>query len=377
MDALDPVMERLGASAFMVYGTSSDADMRYLTHFVTGDPVVYLKRRGDTGVIIVSQMEAARASRESRTAVLTRSDAGLFEIMKSEPDRWKALARMVSGLAQGEGIVIPPQTPYALGLALAETSKVYIDGTTVPGLRSVKSRTEIAAMKRAQTATDRAMNVAVDLVRKAIPRNGLLTSGGKLLTSERIRAAMHQSLVWKGYTASETIVAPGEQSSQPHCTGNGPVRENEPLVIDLFPRDDETGYHTDMTRTVVRGTPPADLDEMYKAVLGAFELACSIIRPGVSGVSVHESVVDYFRDCGYESGKRGFTHNLGHGVGLEVHELPSLGVSGEQDLARGNVVTIEPGLYYEGIGGVRIEDTGVLTKTGFSSFTRFSKEMVL
>jgi Xaa-Pro aminopeptidase len=377
MDALDPVMERLGASAFMAYGSSSDADMRYLTHFVTGDPVVYLKRRGEAGVIIVSQMEAVRASRESRTAVLTRSEAGLFEIMKTEPDRWKAIARMVTGLAGDDGIVIPPQTPYALGRALAETSRVHIDGTTVPGLRSVKNRVEISAMKRAQTATDMAMNVAVDLIRKARPRNGLLTSGGMLLTSERIRAAMHQSLVGRGCTASETIVAPGEQSSMPHCTGSGPIRENDPVVIDLFPRDDATGYHTDMTRTVVRGTPSEDLDELYKAVLGAFELACSMTRPGVTGVSVHQSVVDYFKDCGYESGPSGFTHNLGHGVGLEVHELPTLGVSGEQELARGNVVTIEPGLYYEGIGGVRIEDTGVLTRSGFSSFTRFSKEMVL
>jgi len=115
---------------------------------------------------------------------------------------------------------------------------------------------------------------------------------------------------------------------------------------------------------------------MYDAVRDAQDLGMSLTKPGTNGADVHQAVVDLFRERGFESNTQGFTHNLGHGVGLEVHELPTLGPAGKE-LVSGNVVTVEPGLYYRESGGIRLENTGSVTGRGFRSFTSFPREFVL
>jgi Xaa-Pro aminopeptidase len=171
----------------------------------------------------------------------------------------------------------------------------------------------------------------------------------------------------------DTIISCGEDSAIPHIRGSGPLREGESIILDIFPQDEETGYTADMSRTVVRGEPSDRIREMFEAVLGAQALAMTLVRPGVTGAEVHGKVVDYFKDRGFESNTTGFIHNLGHGVGLDVHELPVLGPGGGE-LAAGNVITLEPGLYYPGKGGVRLEDMGVVTADGFRDLTRMPRE---
>ncbi|NLA39144.1 MAG: M24 family metallopeptidase, partial [Methanomicrobiales archaeon] len=141
-------------------------------------------------------------------------------------------------------------------------------------------------------------------------------------------------------------------------------------------QDELTGYHADMTRTVVKGEPSPAIREMYEAVRDAKALSASRVRAGVPGADLYQAVVDLFHDRGYESGTQGFIHSLGHGVGLEVHEEPSLGPGGGA-LAAGNVITIEPGLYYPGTGGVRLEDMGAVTETGFDRFTQYGEELIV
>jgi Xaa-Pro aminopeptidase len=147
-------------------------------------------------------------------------------------------------------------------------------------------------------------------------------------------------------------------------------------VIDIFPQDELSGYFADMTRTVVRGEPDDEVLAMFEAVRDAKALALGRIRAGVPGSELHQAVVDLFAERGYPSDASGFTHNLGHGVGLEVHELPSLG-PGAGVLEAGHVVTVEPGLYLPGVGGVRLEDLGLVTADGFENFTHFPEELVL
>ncbi|NLD56654.1 MAG: M24 family metallopeptidase, partial [Methanomicrobiales archaeon] len=148
------------------------------------------------------------------------------------------------------------------------------------------------------------------------------------------------------------------------------------IIIDIFPTEEASGYYSDMTRTVVRGKPSREIREMYTTLLEAKRLAISRTRTGAVGADVYQNVVDFFADHGYESNTRGFVHNLGHGVGLQVHEFPTVGPAGGE-LETGNVVTLEPGLYYPETGGVRIEDIGAVTRKGFVNFTTFSEELVL
>jgi Xaa-Pro aminopeptidase len=282
---------------------------------------------------------------------------------------------MIAGLV-GEKVLIPPNFPVALANALGEHCTLSVDKGTVMEMRSRKSRTEILAMKKVQKVTQQAMGLAVSLIRKSSVKNGYLHINGKPLTAERIKYTMHNLLLKHGCSAEDTIVSCGEESAIPHMTGTGTLRSNEPIVIDLFPVDEKSGYYADMTRTVVKGEPSPEILAMYTALREAKHLGISKIKAGVPGSDVHQIVVDFFKDQGYESGTRGFVHNLGHGVGLQVHELPTVGPAGKI-LVTGNVITIEPGLYYPGIGGVRLEDIGMVTALGFDNFTLFPEDLVV
>jgi Xaa-Pro aminopeptidase len=375
MDPLSDAIKKAGADAFVMYASSRDADMRYLTTFTTSDPFVYFRKAGGRDTIIISQMEVGRASRESPAAVMTRAEAGLPDIMKKEKDPLRATAKMIAGQA-GKKILVPPQFPTGLTRALEKHCTVLVDTGTVPSMRAKKTKAEISSMRRVQEVTETALGLGVALIKKSTIKKGILYRGGRPLTSEDVRFAMHSHLLSCGCTAVDTIVSCGEDTAIPHMTGTGPLHADEPIIIDLFPTEELSGYYADMTRTVVKGEPSGEIREMYDTLRAAKHLAISLIRPKKEGAEVYQAVVDFFAEHGYESDTRGFVHNLGHGVGLQVHELPTVGPAGKA-LAAGNVITIEPGLYYPGVGGVRLEDIGVVTARGFDNFTDFSEELIV
>ena len=375
MDPLSDAIEKRGADSYVVYASSRDADMRYLTRFTTSDPFVFFKKPGEKGTIIISQMETGRASRESTAVIMTRAQAGLPEIMKTEKDPWRATAKMIAGQA-GKKILVPPNFPLALAKALGNYCSVAVDKGTVLSLRAKKNRSEIRMLKNVQKVTEKAMGLAVSMIHNASVKKDILYYDGKPLTSERIKFAMHSLLLEHECSAVDSIVSFGEDTAIPHMTGSGPIPANEPIVIDIFPFEEKTGYYADMTRTVSKGEPSPEIIDMYDALYEAKRIGISKVKAGISGAAVHQSVVDFFKERGYESNTRGFIHNLGHGVGLQVHELPTVGPSGTA-LKAGNVITIEPGLYYPGIGGVRLEDIGAVTSRGFDKFTTFPEELVV
>lgn len=375
MDLLSAAISKRGTDAYIVYANSRDADMRYLTHFTTSDPFVYFRRSGEKGTIIISQMEVGRASREGITAVMTRAEAGLPDIIKNEKDPYRATAQMIAGQV-GKKILVPPNFPVALANALGEFCTVTVDPGTVLAMRAKKTAPEIRCMKHVQELTQTAMGHAVALIRSATVKKGILFLDRKPLTSEHIKYTMHRFLLEHGCCAEDTIVSCGEDTAIPHMTGTGPLRADEPIIIDLFPLHEKSGYYADMTRTFVKGEPSKEILEMYTALRDAKHLAISRVKSGVSGADLYQLVVDYFKERGYSSDTRGFVHNLGHGVGLQVHELPTVGPYGKL-LEPGNVITIEPGLYYPGIGGVRLEDIGAVTKNGFTNFTKFSEDLIV
>jgi len=375
MDSLSKAIRKSGADAYVIYASSRDTDMKYLTHFTTSDPFVFFKKPGEPGVIIVSQMETGRASREATATVITRSQAGLPEIMKTEKDPYRATAKMIAGQV-GKKILVPPNFPIAVANAMREYCTVVVDGGTIQSMRAKKSKIELIFMNNVQKVTEKAMDRAISLIRNSSVKKGILYSDQKPLTSEHLKFSMHSLLLEHGCSAVDTIVSCGEDTAIPHMSGSGPLKSDEPIVIDLFPIEEKSGYYADMTRTVVKGEPSKDIREMYDALREAKKLGISRVKAGVSGADIHQAVVDFFNERGYETDTRGFIHNLGHGVGLQVHELPTIGPAGKA-LESGNVITIEPGLYYPGIGGVRLEDIGAVTSRGFNNFTTFSEELIL
>jgi Xaa-Pro aminopeptidase len=185
------------------------------------------------------------------------------------------------------------------------------------------------------------------------------------------------ALLEEGCEAVDTIVAGGPAGADPHARGAGVLPANAPIVIDIFPRSKSSRYFADMTRTVLKGEAPPQVREIYEAVLQAQTTGISAIRAGISGKEVHSRVVEVFRERGYPDGEGcGFTHSTGHGVGLEVHERPSLGIAGEV-LEANQVVTVEPGLYYPDIGGVRLEDLVMVKEGAYENLTHFERSLVL
>jgi Xaa-Pro aminopeptidase len=180
-----------------------------------------------------------------------------------------------------------------------------------------------------------------------------------------------------GCIAAHTIVSYGRQCVDPHDQGSGTLPANESIIMDVFPRSSESRYFADMTRTVVRGKASPKLKKMYRAVREGQEIAFSKIRDGADGMKIHDAILRYFGKLGFKTGEiggrmQGFFHGTGHGVGLDIHEPPRIS-RGKEILRAGQVVTVEPGLYYLDFGGVRLEDMVLVTKTGCHNLTQFPK----
>ena len=170
----------------------------------------------------------------------------------------------------------------------------------------------------------------------------------------------------------------GEQGCDPHEVGHGVLRARDPIIIDVFPRSQKTGYFGDITRTVVKGRASEAVKKLYDTVQRGQELGFAAMCHGARSAEIHQSIQQFFLSQGYKTGQhkgrmQGFFHGTGHGVGMEIHEAPRVGPNSRDRLLSGHVVTIEPGLYYPGLGGVRLEDMALVTNNGPRNLTKFEK----
>jgi Xaa-Pro aminopeptidase len=220
---------------------------------------------------------------------------------------------------------------------------------------------------------------AISCIQNAIVKEGVLyhAETKALLTSELLRYKIHKVLLKQGYHAEDTIVACGLNTSMPHWSGTGALHAHQPIIIDIFPSSDTSGYYADMTRTISKGAPAQKIIDMHAVVLDALHIAQSMVKPGVSTKEMHQTVLNYFTEHGFlTAGQSGFIHSLGHGVGLSVHEFPSLSLL-DMPLQKNQVIAIEPALYYTDVGGVRIENIGVVTDAGFHSFLTYPEVLIV
>ena len=377
MAGISDELERKNCDAYVIYDTSENEDMRYLSGFQATDPYIYVYKKDGGQFLIVSSMEELRARRESPCSIVTRTAAGFAELLAETQDVDAASAKMITNFC-GNRLLIPYSMPVGFARALESTAEITIDSGTVLSMRAKKTADEIEKIRAVQQKNEQGVRLAVDAVRKAeVGEDKSLILEDEPLTSERLRAIMHEAFFRMGLDDKDTIASCGADTALPHAKGEGQLFAGQPIVLDVFPRDMETGYFADMTRTISKGKPSDEICRMYEVVHEAKELAVSLIHAGVSGADVHNAAADYFTEKGYvTAGTSGFIHSLGHGVGLAIHESPSLSVRGGL-LEEGHVVTVEPGLYYPGIGGVRLEDMGAVTEDGFDRFTTFEEELIV
>ncbi len=363
----------------MVSESMHNADMYYATHFLAADPFIYLRfPREGKDILIVSQMEYERARKESSVKEV-RSTLDYGYDLKTE--------ELIAKVFQEESINAI-EVPRYFPLYTAEELRkkgikvVPVEELSITKEREVKEEQEIGYLRKAQRACEHAMGIAIGIIKKSTVKGDFLTENGRILTSERIKADIEHVLIDSGCACDggEPIVACGKRAADPHFTGFGSILMNAPIIIDIFPRLKSERYYADMTRTVVKGEPEKKIQEMYEAVKQAQNAAFALIKEGITCKEVHNRVCDVFEDAGYgtirKKSKTGFIHSTGHGVGLDLHEKPKVG-DNDYQLRRGNVITIEPGLYDPEVGGVRLEDMVLVLKNGCENLTRFEKKLLI
>jgi len=383
--SIKKALEEAGTDAYLMIGNLHNSDIYYVTRFLASDDFAYLQTATGKEVLFISDMEKGRAEIESRISTIkTLQDLGYREKIKEKKDPSTAYAACISELLAGEGIkkvAVPYDFPIFESNFLKEAGfSVVPIKSPFRKLRSLKRPEEIEAIKYAQMAGEKAMEAAIALITEAEERGGLLYHAGEVLTGAKVLSVIDHTLLNYGCEAEETIVSCGKDTTNPHGTTDGPLRANSPIILDIFPRSKKKRYFADMTRTVLHGKASEELKKMYETVLAAQKKGFEMVKPGVKAADVHNAVCDVFEAHDYETyrsgAKVGFIHSTGHGVGLDVHELPGVGENGVL-LEAGNVITLEPGLYYPEIGGIRIEDMVLVTENGCQNFTGLEKRFVL
>ena len=367
--------------------TFRSPELRHEVPLGVPDPFLYAEKDG-TKHIVIGAMEIPRLREVGGFELHPGEEFGSDELaargLSYAEIREQIVVRAVEALGVSAAFV-PESFPLRMADLLRGAGvELTPNRDFFDGRRRSKVQAELAGIRRAQRAAEAGMGAARDLLRRAEANGAGLDVDGEPLTAERVKAAITQAFVAHGCSSDDCIVARGAQAAVGHDMGSGQIQAGETVVIDLWPRDGESFCFADMTRTFVVGEIAQDVAEWHRLCKQALDRAISEIRPGVSGRAIFDGTCELFEAAGEPTQRTkqagvpladGFFHGLGHGVGLEVHEEPGLGLTSREPLQAGDVVTVEPGLYRQGYGGVRLEDLVLVTEDGAENLTRFSYEL--
>ena len=389
-----PLGSRNGSTPVLFYADGYKfPDVYHVTRFLAPDPIIALEQNGEVA-IVANSLEEGRARKQSRAReVFNVDEFGAKELAKTATSREELDAGVIERFLESRGVRrVAVGTYFPLGMAerLRGAGIELVVDRDLGERRRAKRPDEIAALEATQRATEDAWAKGVEALERATVRaDGTLELAGETFTAERLRAVVESRLLELGCVSEGAIIAPGKQAADPHLIGSGPLHAGEAIVMDIFPQDKATRYWADMTRTVSKGQPPAEITKLYEITRRAQDVGIKALRPGITGREVHELVEDVIWEAGYDTlrpgqqrsknggAPRGFIHGTGHGVGLEIHELPTVGRAGTTPLLTGDVVTVEPGIYLPELGGVRLEDMLVITETGSRNLTRAPRQLVV
>jgi Xaa-Pro aminopeptidase len=365
----------------LIFASSEEsADLLYATKFSVPDPVLFLQQNGKATVLL-SDLEIDRGKKEAKVdevIALSSVERLLEKGLKGKPPIETTIASFLLQRRVRKAAV-PYNFPVGLANGLAREGVTVVP---IAGLfwseREFKTEEELRLIRRAIRITEVGLARGIEVLQTAeIKSRKRLVWGGTALTSERLRAEINTAILHAGGIPTNTIVAGGEQACDPHDWGSGPLKADSLIILDVFPKDARSGYYGDLTRTVVRGKANEAQRAVWWTVFDAQKFALQKIRAGGSGAALQLEISEYFRQKGYPAEIRndrwvGFFHGLGHGFGLEIHEQPRIA---KTNFKTGQVLTVEPGLYFPGLGGVRIEDDGVVTEKGFKVLSKFGKTL--
>ena len=372
--------DAMNDNLLMVADSERDANMLYAVGAFVPDPFIYLRLRGRCYVVL-SDLEIDRVRKQApHCHALAFSQYQRQLRADGRKAGFAQVLQLILRERKTKRLVVPYDFPLGLAKDLRKLGvRVKPSRAGVFPEREFKNAEEVKKISAALMMAEVGMAEGIQALRLSkIGKNGQLIYRSAPLTSERLRAVIDCAVLQASGLAANTIVAGGKQGCDPHERGYGPLRANETIILDIFPRSQKTGYFGDITRTVVRGRATEAVRKLYNTVFAGQQIAFRKMRAGTKTSDVHKAVQDFFVQQGYKTGKRngrmeGFFHGTGHGLGLEIHEAPRVGLTSTGKLKAGQVVTVEPGLYYPGIGGVRLEDVALVTTNGARNLTRFEK----
>ena len=362
----------------MYSASGHDADMLYATRFYADDPFIWWEARGKSHIAL-SPLEIDRAKPVAKVSQVHAT--GEFVSPQAKDNSASGVICGIASKYKIKSFVVPGQFPAGLletlrrrGLKLTVSTEPFFPQ------RSRKTKEEVDALTVALRVAETGLRRGIDVLKASkADKRGFLQWGGAVLTSERLRAEMDAAVLHAGGSPANTIVAGGLQGCDPHERGHGPLRANEAIVLDIFPRHARNFYYGDLTRTVVRGRASEALRQQYATVQEGKRWVMKQMRSGADGTALQKALIERFKTAGYPTKQRdgrwvGMFHGVGHGLGLDLHEAPRFATG---KLFAGLSITVEPGLYFPGVGGVRIEDVVIVGKTGVRNLTKFEEELEL
>jgi Xaa-Pro aminopeptidase len=370
----------MSETLLMVADSERDANMLYATGLFVPDPFIFLNF-GHRPLIVLNDLEIDRARKQAPHCRVVSLSAYQQKLRRSGV-KFPGFAHVVREILRENKTrraTVPDDFPLGLARDLKRLGIKLKPSANFFPRREFKSADEVRKISAALMMAEVGMAEGMQALRLAkIGKRRQLIYRGSPLTSERLRAVIDCAILQACGLAANTIVAGGKQGCDPHERGYGPLRAHEPVILDIFPRSQKTGYFGDITRTVVRGRASDAVKKLYDTVFHGQKIALQKISAGTSTTEIHQCVLQFFTQRGYHTGKRngrmeGFFHGTGHGLGLEIHEAPRIGATSRGKLKAGQVVTVEPGLYYPETGGVRLEDVALVTPNGAKNLTRFEK----
>jgi Xaa-Pro aminopeptidase len=363
----------------MYADTFRSPELRHEVPLGIPDPILYAEKDGERH-IVTSSMEGARLAELGLFQLHLMDELGLDELLTSRIGPAELRAELALRGVKAVGVtdaLVPESFPLWLADHLrANGVELKADRDFFEGRRRVKTAAQLAGMRRAQKAAEAAMDKCRELLRTKVQNGGL--------SVEEVKSAMNVVFAAHGTSADDFIVAPGAQGAVGHDMGSGPIEAGVPIVVDIWPRDNESFAYCDMTRTFVVGDVPDDVRRWHGLCKEALDHAIGEIKAGADGKAIFEGSCEIFEAAGEPTQRTktpgeplsdGFFHGLGHGVGLEVHEQPGLGLISDKALVAGDVVTVEPGLYRKGYGGVRLEDLILVTEDGAENLTDYPYDL--
>jgi Xaa-Pro aminopeptidase len=363
--------------AILLYAASEgDANMLYAAGFFVPDPFIYFQHK-KFSYVVMSDLEIDRAKKQAKAdRVLSLS---LYQRKLRKLGKSPAGAIDILDLLFRErgirSLIVPANFSALLSDQLrAKGYSVQIKRDPFWLRRETKNPTEVKQITESLRIARLGLEAGIRMLKRTTTkRDGYLYLHGTRLTSEMLKTAVNTTIMAQGWLPSHTIISSGNQCVDPHHEGSGPIKANSSIIFDIFPRSQHNGYFGDLSRTVVRGRASDKIKDIYATVQAGQKIGYEQIRDGINGKEVHQNILDMFAARGFPTGKingrmQGFFHGTGHGLGLDIHEPPRIAPI-DAILRTGHVVTVEPGLYYLGVGGVRLEDVVVVTAKGNRNLT--------